>query len=120
MAEETQGVRATARYVQMSPQKVRLVVDMIRGRGVVEAMEMLRYTPKAAARPVEKVVRSAIANAEENLAFSREDLYISEIYADQGPTRRWRRFGGRGRFKPIKKRSSHITVVLREREPVKG
>lgn len=119
MAEE-QGIRASARFVQMSPQKVRLVVDMIRGRDVVEAMELLHHTTKAAARPVAKVVRSAVANAEENLAFSRDELYISEIYADKGPTRRWRRFGGRGRFKPIKKRSSHITVVLREREPADG
>ncbi|MFP3853522.1 MAG: 50S ribosomal protein L22 [Anaerolineales bacterium] len=119
MAEDN-GVRATARYIQMSPQKVRLVVDMIRGRDVTEALELLRYTPKAAARPVAKVVRSAVANAEENMAFSRDELYIAEIYADQGPTRRWRRFGGRGRFKPIKKRSSHITVVLREREPAAG
>ncbi|HSO20793.1 MAG TPA: 50S ribosomal protein L22 [Desulfosarcina sp.] len=119
MAEQ-KGVRASARYVQMSPQKVRLVVDMIRGRDVTEALELLRYTPKAAARPVAKVVRSAVANAEENMAFSRDELYIAEIFADQGPTRRWRRFGGRGRFKPIKKRSSHITVVLREREPAAG
>jgi large subunit ribosomal protein L22 len=117
---EGQGIRASARFVQMSPQKVRLVVDMVRGRDVVEALELLRYTPKAAAKPVAKVVRSAVANAEENLAFSRDELYISEIYADQGPTRRWRRFGGRGRFKPIKKRSSHITVILREREPAGG
>ena len=120
MADEKKDIRASARYVQMSPQKVRLVVDMIRGRGVVEALDMLQFTAKAAARPVAKVVRSAAANAEENQGFSRDELYIAEIYADQGPTRRWRRFGGRGRFKPIKKRSSHITVVLREREPAES
>jgi large subunit ribosomal protein L22 len=120
MAEQSKGVRATARFIQMSPQKVRLVVDMVRGRDVIEALDMLRFTPKAAAKPVAKVVRSAVANAEENMAFSRDELYIAEIFADQGPTRRWRRFGGRGRFKPIKKRSSHITVVLREREPAEG
>lgn len=117
---EEEGIRAVARYVQMSPQKVRLVVDTVRGKGAEEALDVLRFTSKAAARPVEKVIRSAIANAEENFGFMREDLYISEIYADQGPTRRWRRFGGRGRFKPIKKRSSHITVVLREREPAES
>lgn len=113
---ENDGIRATARYIPISPQKVRLVVDLIRGRDAVEALEMLRYTPKAASRPLAKLVRSAIANAEENYGFSREELMVSEAYADQGPTRRWRRFGGRGRFKPIRKRSSHITVVLRARE----
>ncbi len=116
MAED-QGIRATARFVPMSAQKVRLVVDMVRGKDAVEALEVLRYTPKAAAVPVSKLVRSAIANAEENFGFAREELFVSEIFADQGPTRRWRRFGGRGRYKPIRKRSSHITVVLREREP---
>ncbi|MGA9532238.1 MAG: 50S ribosomal protein L22 [Anaerolineales bacterium] len=119
MATE-QGIRAVARFVPMSPQKVRLVVDLVRGRDAVEALELLRFTPKSAAEPVAKLVRSAIANAEENFGFSREDLFVSEIYADQGPTRRWRRFGGRGRFKPLLKRSSHITVVLRERQPAGG
>ncbi len=117
---EDEGIRAVARHVQMSPQKVRLVVDMVRGKGAEEALDVLRFTSKAAARPVAKVIRSAIANAEENFGFEREYLYVAEIYADQGPTRRWRRFGGRGRFKPIKKRSSHITVVLREREPAES
>lgn len=119
MASE-QGIRAVARFVPMSPQKVRLVVDLVRGRDAVEALELLRYTRKSAAEPVAKLVRSAIANAEENFGFSREDLFVSEIYADEGPTRRWRRFGGRGRFKPLLKRSSHITVVLRERQPAGG
>lgn len=115
-----EGIRAVAKHVPASPQKVRLVVDMIRGRNVEEALEVLRFTSKSAAKPVAKVVRSAIANAEENFGFAREDLYVSEAFADQGPTRRWRRFGGRGRYKPIKKRSSHITVVLREREPAES
>ncbi|HEX9796109.1 MAG TPA: 50S ribosomal protein L22 [Anaerolineales bacterium] len=117
---ETEGIRATARHIPMAAQKVRLVVDLIRGRGAVEALELLRFTPKSAATPVSKLVRSAIANAEENFGFSRDDLFVSEIYADQGPTRRWRRFGGRGRYKPIRKRSSHLTVVLREREPAEA
>jgi large subunit ribosomal protein L22 len=114
---EKDGIRATARYIPMSAQKLRLVVDLVRGRGAVEALEMLRFTTKSAAGPVAKLVRSAVANAEENFGFSRDELYVSEIYADQGPTRRWRRFGGRGRYKPIRKRSSHLTVILREREP---
>jgi large subunit ribosomal protein L22 len=114
MAEE-HGIRATARFVSVSPQKARLVLDMVRGLEAVEALDLLRFTSKAAARPVAKLLRSAIANAEENFGYSRDELFVSEIYANKGPTRRWRRFGARGRFKPIDHRSSHITVVLRER-----
>ncbi len=109
-------VRAVSKYVRMSPQKVRLVVDEVRGKGVDEALTMLKFMPQAAAKPIYKTIRSAIANAEENEGLSREDLYIARITADGGPTRRWRRFGARGRFKPIRKRSAHITVVLKERE----
>ena len=109
-------VKAKARYVRMSPQKVRLVVDQIRDKDVVEALELLRFLPQAAAQPVYKVLRSAVANAEENLGLAREDLYVSEVYVDGGPVRKWRRFGARGRFKPQLKRSSHITVVLEEYE----
>jgi large subunit ribosomal protein L22 len=109
-------VRAKARYVPMSAQKVRLVVDQVRGMDADDALDMLSFMPQAAAKPVYKLIHSAIANAEENYGLARGDLYILEIYADEGPTRRWRRFGARGRFKPILKRSSHITVVLAEFE----
>ncbi len=109
-------IQAHLRYLPISPQKVRLVIDLVRGKDVVEAMEMLRFVPKRAARPVRKLLASAVANAEENFGVSRDDLYIAQIYANEGPTRRWRRFGARGRFKPILRRSSHVTVVLRERE----
>jgi large subunit ribosomal protein L22 len=109
-------VRAVSKYVRMSPQKVRLVVNQVRGRGADEALTMLKFMPQAAAKPVYKTIRSAVANAEENEGLSGEDLYIACITADGGPTRRWRRFGARGRFKPIRKRSTHITVVLKERE----
>ena len=109
-------IKAKARYVRMSPQKVRLVVDQIRDKDAVEALELLQFIPQAAAKPVYKVLRSAVANAEENLGLAREDLYISEAYVDGGPVRRWRRFGARGRFKPILRRSSHITIVLEEYE----
>ena len=71
-------VKAKARYVRMSPQKVRLVVDQIRDKDVVSALELLRFLPQAAAQPVYKVLRSAVANAEENLGLAREDLYVSE------------------------------------------
>jgi large subunit ribosomal protein L22 len=108
-------VRAITRFVPMSPRKVRLVVDSVRGLGANEALNLLKFMPKAAAEPVYKAIRSAIANAEENQGWSRDDLVVSEIKADEGPSRQWRRFGARGRFKPIIKRSSHITVVLSER-----
>ena len=114
---DNENIRATARYIPMSAQKVRLVVDLIRGMDAVEALERLHHTRKAAAEPVAKLVRSAIANGEENFGLSREELFVAEAFADEGPTRRWRRFGGRGRFKPLLRRSSHITVVLRSREP---
>ena len=112
------SVRAIIRFVPMAPRKVRLVIDTVRGLGANEALDVLKFMPKAAALPVSKAIRSAIANAEENQGWSRDDLYVSEIRTDEGPRRQWRRFGARGRFKPIFKRSSHITVVLSEREQV--
>jgi large subunit ribosomal protein L22 len=108
-------VRAIHKYTGLSAQKVRLVIDKVRGMNAEEALARLRFMPQAAARPVAKVIRSAMANAEENMELSREDLYIARIYADEAPKRRWRRFGARGRFKPIIRRSSHITVVLSPR-----
>jgi len=112
----TADIRAHARYVPHSAQKVRLVVDVVRGRSVTEALNLLKFMPNGAARPVAKMVASAMANAEENFGVSRDDLYVYRIFADEAPTRRWRRFGARGRFKPILRRASHVTVFLRERE----
>ncbi len=109
-------VRAVARYVPMSAQKVRFVIDQVRGMNADSALDQLSFMPQAAAKPVYKLIHSAISNAEENLGLARDDLYIAEIFADEGPTRRWRRFGARGRFKPLLKRSSHVTVVLAEYE----
>jgi large subunit ribosomal protein L22 len=109
-------VRAVARHVRMSPQKVRLVIDQVRGKDAQEALALLKFMPQRAAKPVYRLIASALANAEENFGMNQEDLYVAEIYADGAPTRRWRRFGARGRFKPILKRTSHITVVLREYE----
>ena len=109
-------VRSVAKYIHMSPQKVRLVVDLVRGMDVEEALTLLRFTPKAAAKPVAKCIASAAANAEENLGLAREELYVSRIWADEGPTLRRGRAGARGRYKPILKRSAHITVVVAEKE----
>jgi large subunit ribosomal protein L22 len=110
-----QDFQAKLRFLPLSAQKVRLVIDLIRGKDAVEAMEMLRFVQKRAALPVSKLLASAISNAEENFGISRDDLYVAKIFADEAPTRRWRRFGARGRFKPILRRTSHVTVVLRER-----
>jgi large subunit ribosomal protein L22 len=109
-------IRAHLRFLSISAQKVRLVVDLVRGRSANDAMEMLRFVPNRAAEPVRKLLASAIANAEENLGVSRDDLFVSKIVADEAPTRKWRRFGARGRFKPVLRRSSHVTIILRERE----
>ncbi len=108
-------IQAHLRFLPMSAQKVRLVVDMIRGKGANDALEMLRFVPKAAALPVRKLLASAVANAEENYGVSRDDLIVAQVFANEAPTRKWRRFGARGRFKPILRRNSHVTVVLRER-----
>jgi large subunit ribosomal protein L22 len=108
--------RAHLRFLSISAQKVRLVVDLIRGKNANDALEMLRFVPNRAAEPVRKLLTSAVANAEENFGVSRDDLFVATIFADEAPTRKWRRFGARGRFKPILRRSSHITIVLRERE----
>jgi len=108
-------VRAVAKYIRMSPQKVRLVVDLVRGHDVSQALNILRFTPKAAAREVSKVIRSAAANAEENHGLSVEELYVAQIKADEARTLKRGRAGARGRYKPLLKRGSHVTVVLSEK-----
>jgi len=109
-------VRAITKYVGISPQKTRQIIDQVRGMQAESALALLRYMPQSAAEAVAKTIASALANAEENLGLSREDMHIAQITADGAPLRRWRRFGARGRFKPIIRRSSHITVVLEERQ----
>ena len=108
-------IQAKMSHLSLSAQKVRLVIDMVRGKSANEALEILRFVNKRAALPVKKLVASAVANAEENFGVSRDDLFVAKITADEAPTRKWRRFGARGRFKPILRRSSHVTIVLRER-----
>ncbi len=107
---------AQARFIPVSAQKARLVADLVRGRDVQEAITLLKFTPNKAALPVSKVLNSAMANGEENFGVSRDDMIVYRIMVDEAPTRKWRRFGARGRFKPWLRRSSHITVILRERE----
>ncbi len=109
-------VRAESKYIPGSPIKARRVVNVVRGMYAEEALEILRLMPHAAAGSVAKTIQSAVANAEENFGLAKEDLIIMEIVANPGPTRPWRRYGARGRFKPIRKRTSHIKVVLEEVE----
>ncbi len=112
----TTEIRASLKNCEISAQKVRLVVDMIRGKKVVDAVNTLKFINKGSAYHVSKLLASAIANAEENFGVNRDDLVVEKISADEAPTRKWRRFGARGRFKPLLRRSSHVTVILKEKE----
>ncbi len=107
--------RATAKYVRISPFKVRIVLDIIKGKPVTEAVAILENTPKAASEPLLKLVNSAIANAENNMNLARNDLFIAECYADEGPTLKRIQAESKGRAYRINKRTSHITVVLDSR-----
>jgi large subunit ribosomal protein L22 len=109
-------IKARLSGVQISAQKMRLVLDLVRGKSAQDALNILKFEPSKAAHPVGKLVASAIANAEKNNGIAREELYVYQISADEAPTRKWRRYGARGRFKPWARRSSHVTVVLRQRE----
>jgi large subunit ribosomal protein L22 len=111
-------VRATAHYLPISPQKIRLVCDQVRGMSPLAALDVLNHMPQKGAPLVWKVVKSAVANAENNFEMDPQVLVISQIYANEGPRRQWRRFGARGRFKPWIRRTAHVTVVLSEREQV--
>lgn len=106
------GSYAIARYVRMSPTKVRRVVDVVRGMSVSEALDVLRYAPQAASEPVFKVVASATANAENTDNLRADDLYISQAFVDEGMTMRRIRPRAKGSASRILKRSSHITVVV--------
>ena len=106
--------RAVAKYIRISSSKVRIVIDLIRGKSVAEARAILKNTPKAATEPVLKLLNSAVANAENNLEMAADSLYIAEAYADQGPTLRRFRPRAQGRATRIRKRTSHITIVLDE------
>ena len=107
-------VRAVTRYVRIAPRKARLVTELIKGKPVEEALTILRFVPKKAARLVDKTLRSAVANAEQNPNIDVDTLYIKRIFGDGGPTmKRWRA-RAMGRATRIIKRTSHITVILDE------
>lgn len=115
-AANLKEAKATAKYLRLAPRKARQVVDLIRGKSVGEALSVLRFTPQKAARMVEKVVRSAVANAEHNYDMVADELIILRAYVDQGPT--LKRFQPRayGRANLIRRRTSHVTVVVGERK----
>ncbi|MBO8126519.1 MAG: 50S ribosomal protein L22 [Firmicutes bacterium] len=110
--------RAVARFVRISPRKARQVIDVIRGKDLDEALAILKFMPKKGAVLIEKVVRSAAANAENNFDMDVNNLYIAEAKVDEGPTmKRWMP-RARGRADRILKRSSHISIVLKEKKEV--
>jgi large subunit ribosomal protein L22 len=108
--------KAVARTVRIAPRKARLVVDLIRGKHVGEAVAILRHTNKAASPIVEKVLKSAIANAEHNYEMDANNLYVTEAYVNEGPTLKRYRPRAMGRASQINKRTSHITIVVSEKK----
>ena len=108
--------KAHAKYVRISSRKVKIVIDLIRGKNVDEAAAILMYTPKAASPVVLKVLNSAIANAVNNQEMDRKDLYVAEVYANPGPTRKRYVARSRGSASPMLKRTSHISVVLDQKK----
>ena len=117
VAEQAPSARAVARHVRMSPTKVRRMVDLVRGRQVDEALTTLRFAPQAAAEPVGKVLASAVANATNGQQLPADSLYVSEAFVDEGPTLKRFRPRAQGRAYRIRKRTSHITVVVESRPP---
>jgi large subunit ribosomal protein L22 len=109
------SAKANVKHIRIAPRKVRLVIDLIRGKKVGEAISILRHTPKAASPIVEKLLNSAIANAEHNYSMSAENLVITEAFVDQGPTIKRFRPRAMGRASRINKRTSHITLVVAEK-----
>ena len=116
MSDTITSASATARFVRVSPMKARRVLALVRGKSVSEALAILKYAPQGAAEPVAKVVASAAANAENNFGLDRSSLVISEAYANEGPTMRRFRPRAQGRAFHIRKRTSHITVVVEEKK----
>ncbi|MBF7103029.1 50S ribosomal protein L22 [Pediococcus pentosaceus] len=116
MAEQVTSAQATAKTVRIAARKIRLVVDLIRGKNVAEAFAILKFTPRSASPVVEKVLKSAVANAENNFDLDREDLVISKVFVNEGPTLKRFRPRAKGSASPINKRTSHITVVVSEKQ----
>ena len=116
--EETlvKEARATLKFARISSRKIKIVADLIRGKDVDEALAIMKFTPKASSEVLEKLLKSAIANAENNHDMKHENLYVAEIFANQGPTLKRIRPAAKGSAVRIRKRTSHITIVLKEKE----
>ncbi|MGB6243750.1 50S ribosomal protein L22 [Gordonia sp. (in: high G+C Gram-positive bacteria)] len=110
--QAVRSARATAKFVRVTPMKARRVIDLVRGKNVDEALDILRFAPQAASEPVYKVLASAVANAENNVGLDRRTLVVSEAFADEGPTLKRFQPRAQGRAFRIRKRTSHITVVV--------
>ena len=110
-----QEVKATAKYIRIAPRKVRIVMNLVRGKSVADALAILKFTPKIGADAVEKVLRSAIANAENNFDMDADRLFISSAFVDQGPTLKRIHPRSRGQAFKILKHTSHITVAVNEK-----
>lgn len=108
--------RAQAKHVRVAPRKARMVMDLIRGKDLNEALNILRFTPRSSSKVIEKVLLSAAANAQNNYNMDEESLYVSECYVNEGPTLKRFRPRAMGRAGMIRKRTSHITIVLKEKE----
>jgi len=108
--------RATLKYARISARKVKIVADLIRGKNANEALAIVKYTPKAASEIIEKLLKSAMSNAENNHNMNTNSLYVAEIYANQGPTLKRIRPAAKGSAVRIRKRTCHITIVLKEKE----
>ena len=106
---------ASVKYVRVSPRKVKLVIDLIRGKHVEDALNILYFTPKASARIIEKLLRSAIANASHDRNMDVDTLFVDTIYVNEGPTLKRFRARAMGRVGRIRRRTSHITVILKEK-----
>jgi large subunit ribosomal protein L22 len=107
--------KAIARHIRIAPRKIRIVIDLIRGKNVGEAFAILKYTPKVGAEVLEKVLKSAIANAEHNCDLNVDALYVAQAFVDQGPTLKRIHPRSRGQAFKILKRTSHVTLVVKER-----
>ncbi|GAB3005819.1 50S ribosomal protein L22 [Mycobacterium bourgelatii] len=116
-ATEYPSATAKARFVRVSPRKARRVVDLVRGKSVADALDILRWAPQAASEPVAKVIASAAANAQNNNGLDPATLVVATVYADEGPTAKRIRPRAQGRAFRIRRRTSHITVVVESRPP---
>ncbi|MDR3157273.1 MAG: 50S ribosomal protein L22 [Lactobacillales bacterium] len=115
MSEQITSAKAMAKTVRISPRKTRLVIDLVRGKHIADALAILKFTPNKAATVIEKVLNSAIANAENNFDLDKESLYVSKAYVNEGATMKRFRPRAKGSASPINKRTSHVTIVVSEK-----